>query len=77
MRVPHDEVVSIVSQPSARELPGTVVLVVARRTSVGDSGTGTAWSPRAARSAARANAATAGAVPKRPAWPATPPSAAA
>ena len=25
-RVPHDEVVSIVSQASARELPGTVVI---------------------------------------------------
>ena len=25
--VPHDEVVSIVSQPSARELPGTVLFV--------------------------------------------------
>ena len=27
MRVPHDEVGSIVSQPSARELPGTVLFV--------------------------------------------------
>ena len=38
MRVPHDDVGSIVSQPSARELPGTVLGVVKSRTIAGVSG---------------------------------------
>ena len=77
MRVPQDEVGSIVSQPSARELPGTRLRVVNRRTSAGVNGAGTSSSPRAAFSTALANAPTAGAVPKSPACPAAPPSAAA
>ena len=52
MRVPHDEVGSIVSQPSARELPGTVA--PASRTARPASGrTGAARPGRRARRAAR------------------------
>src|SRR2546428_361254 len=77
IRVPHDEAGSIVSQPSARELPGTVLFVVNSRTSSAEKGGGMVVSPRAARSIVRANRPTAGAEPKSPAWPAIPPSAAA
>ena len=48
--VPHDDVGRMVSQPSARELPGTSLLRVARATRSGVSGAGTDASPRAARS---------------------------
>ena len=61
------------SQPSARELPGTLVFVVARLTRSGEKGGGSAASPRAPRSIERANAPTPEAVPKRPACPAIPP----
>src|SRR5947208_3124685 len=68
IRVPHDEEGSIVSQPSARELPVTELFVVARATRAGEKSP--AASPRAARSMLRANAPTPLAVPKRPACPA-------
>src|SRR5439155_17587092 len=75
--VPHEEVGSIVSHPSARELPGTSLLATARATSAGESGGGIDRSPRALRSTVRANPPTDPAVPNRPACPAAPPSAAA
>src|SRR6185295_2364248 len=75
--VPHDEVGSIVSHPSARELPGTLLFLVACATSGGDRGAGTVASPRAPRSTAHAKPPTPAAVPNNPACPAMPPSAAA
>ena len=75
--VPHDEVGSMVSQPSARELPGTLDRVVASATNSDVKGVGAAGPPRAARSTTRANAPTAPAVPNSPECPAAPPSAAA
>src|SRR6266550_4147032 len=62
MRAPHDEAGSMVSHPSARELPPTALFVVARRTRAGESGDGIDASPRAPRSTARAKAPTAAAV---------------
>ena len=59
---PHDEVGSMVSQPSARELPG-VSLFRAKVSSAGEA------------SHHRAQAPTAAAVPNKPACPAMPPSA--
>ena len=38
IRSPHDDVVSMVSHPSARELPGTRLFVVKRKTAEGVSG---------------------------------------
>src|ERR1700730_14430866 len=55
MRVPHEEVGSIVSHPSARELPGTELLVTNCRTRDGENGCGTPVSPRVARKTARAS----------------------
>src|SRR5947209_701583 len=77
IRVPHEEVGSIVSHPSARELPGTRLFVTARARRAGESGGGIDASPRALRRTIRAKAPTEAAVPNSPAWPATPPSAAA
>ena len=75
IRVPHDDVGSIVSQPSARELPGTPPRRATNRRS--DASANTPVRPSSTCSTWRAKAPTAGAVPKRPACPATPPSAAA
>src|SRR5213083_2250218 len=70
--VPHDEVGSIVSQPSARD-PGTPARAVNALTVAGAA---IAASPFLNEdSMARATSPTACAVPKRPAWPAAPPSA--
>ena len=64
--VPHEEVGNIVSHPSARELPGTVLFVMKLATSSGENGAGP-LSSRAARRRRRAKAPTAGAVPNNPA----------
>src|SRR5882672_5365434 len=77
IRVPHDEVGSIVSQPSARELPGTVLFVVNARTSSGEKGGGSVASPRAARSMTRANPPPPGPNQNRPGGPPPPPTAGA
>ena len=61
MRVPHDEVGSIVSQPRARELPGTALFIKNKFTISRVNGGGTPLSPRAERNSARANAPTSGA----------------
>ena len=62
----------MVSQPTARELQGTVLRVM-NRASV--SRRESAVSARQVARTRRANPPTAGAVPNSPAWPATPPSA--
>ena len=76
MSRPHDEVGRIMSQPSARELPGTPV-EARNRQSVSRAArraTGAAV-PASEASIARAKSPTASAVPNRPEWPAAPPSA--
>ena len=76
-RVPHDEVGCIVSQPSARELPGTVARAAKRAAWPVVIPADTMTRPCHSARNQRAKAPTAAAVPKRPACPAAPPSAAA
>src|SRR5262245_13204557 len=67
IRVPHDEVGSIVSQPNARELPGTGLRAENVRSSDGVNGGGPEDSPRAAARTTRAKRPTPLTVPKSPA----------
>ena len=59
MCVPHDDVGSMVSQPSARELPATALLVTMAATESGVNGS-TELMPSAARKTVRAKHANAG-----------------
>ena len=64
IRVPQDEVGSMVSQPSARELPGTRVRVM-KRLNVADAAT--VGAPRKPAAIVRAKRPTAAALPNSPA----------